>query len=64
MNEHCVLTFTFVYIFQGRVIALDKIPIKAERIVKTIDRWSQTCVECYAFDSTKSVDEKSGKYKL
>ena len=50
------------FILQGRVIALDKNPLKVEKIVKNLKKWGITCVESYAFDSTKTVDKNKGKY--
>ncbi|KAL4222553.1 hypothetical protein ACF0H5_018592 [Mactra antiquata] len=44
---------------EGRVIALDKSAAKVKKIVNNLERWDITCVECYAYDSTKCVDEKA-----
>ncbi|XP_045168812.2 tRNA (cytosine(72)-C(5))-methyltransferase NSUN6-like [Mercenaria mercenaria] len=44
---------------KGRVIALDKSAIKVEKVIANLKRWNISCVECYAQDSTKCLDEKS-----
>ena len=47
---------------QGRVVALDKTPMKVEKITSNMKRWDLTCVECYVYDSTKAVDSSAGEY--
>lgn len=44
---------------KGRVVALDKSAIKVEKIFTNVQRWKLTCVESYAQDSTKCLDEKA-----
>ena len=51
----------YQYKFQGRIVALDKTEQKIEKIRQNAKHWGISCIECYAFDSTKSVDNTAGK---
>ncbi|GAB1606904.1 putative methyltransferase NSUN6 [Argonauta hians] len=44
---------------EGRVVAIDRTKPKAERLKSLVSSWGQTCVEVYAFDSTKSLKEST-----
>ena len=51
----------YQYNFQGRLVALDKTEQKIEKIRQNSKYLGISCIECYAFDSTKSVDKTAGK---
>eukprot|EP00106_Octopus_bimaculoides_P002253 XP_014769695.1 PREDICTED: putative methyltransferase NSUN6 [Octopus bimaculoides] len=40
---------------KGRLVAIDRTKPKAERLTSLVSCWGLTCVEVYAFDSTKSL---------
>ncbi|KAK3109203.1 hypothetical protein FSP39_025417 [Pinctada imbricata] len=44
---------------KGRVVAIDKTEQKIRRVKRNAQNWNLTCIECYAFDSTKSCDVNS-----
>lgn len=41
----------------GRLVALDKTPNKLKLLSSKIEEFDVKCVECFAFDSTKALDE-------
>lgn len=42
---------------RGRVVALDRTPVKIQRVSSLVSNWGITCVETYPFDSTKALQD-------